>query len=758
MILNYDGKTWGKPIIMKDIIKQVFYTFLFTTCLSAQWSTEFSSPQFLGSGIQPQIASTSDGGVYIAWITDGNYHVYVQRMDELGMQQFGDAGLLVSDNDNASWIAVFHLNIVVDGDDNAIISTVDQRTGSWEVYAWKVSPDGSMLWGEDGLTVTNSSTGNMSPRLTILEDNSLIITSSHNDGEILFQLISSDGDLLWGEGIIKQDDTRNLVSPQSIVDENGEIVFQWLRQSSGWPIYSEIFVQKYALSGEPLWAEPMLIVGPTSFPMGNWSQQLLSAPNGGSFTAWTEMSGNVQTAIVESITDEGSTLWNGGMELSENSNNFRMSPKLVISDVSCEMMAVWREANGSQSQRGIFAQRVDSIGNRLWGDNGVPVVDMNSSYDYLDVSVSEFDDEIIITYLEQSSNMNGDVFSKRLDSLGNETWEDGLVVITGSNDPKSDLKAEKGSNCLFISWSENGSIYAHCLRDDGSLGPPDIIPSVDCDSGYVEIDGLCFYEDDLAVLQNMIDNSYESGIDLGCEEEDAYCGSPNPYMDDPESWFLNNVDGEEYNFADGDSIVEPLELGIQEWVDGRLTSIMCGAYIYCQLSGPIPSNINDLTEIDQFRFEGNYFSEYIPETICELNIDHEDGLLFDLSWNLLCPPYPSCIEENVGEQDIADCEQVSTIDGTIPNSFELKNAYPNPFNPVTTIGYIMPEDGLVNITIFDMMGREINTILNSPQLAGYRSIQWDATNDQGAPVSAGIYLYRIRVGDFIQTKKMILLK
>jgi len=435
-----------------------------------------------------------------------------------------------------------------------------------------------------------------------------------------------------------------------------------------------------------------------------------------------------------------------------------MSPKLVISNISREMMAVWREANGSQSQRGIFAQRVDSIGNRLWGDNGVPVVDMNSSYDYLDVSVSEFDDEIIITYLEQSSNMNGDVFSKRLDSLGNETWEDGLVVITGSNDPKSDLKAEKGSNCLFISWSENGSIYAHCLRDDGSLGPPDIIPSVDCDSGYVEIDGLCFYEDDLAVLQNMIDNSYESGIDLGCEEEDAYCGSPNPYMDDPESWFLNNVDGEEYNFADGDSIVEPLELGIQEWVDGRLTSIMCGAYIYCQLSGPIPSNINDLTEIDQFRFEGNYFSEYIPETICELNIDHEDGLLFDLSWNLLCPPYPSCIEENVGEQDIADCEQVSTIDGTIPNSFELKNAYPNPFNPVTTIGYIMPEDGLVNITIFDMMGREINTILNSPQLAGYRSIQWDATNDQGAPVSAGIYLYRIRVGDFIQTKKMILLK
>ena len=79
-----------------------------------------------------------------------------------------------------------------------------------------------------------------------------------------------------------------------------------------------------------------------------------------------------------------------------------------------------------------------------------------------------------------------------------------------------------GSNCVFISWSENGSIYAHCLRDDGTLGAPDIIPNVECDSGYVEIEGLCFSENDLGVLQNMIDNSYQSDIDLGCEHNEIY--------------------------------------------------------------------------------------------------------------------------------------------------------------------------------------------------------------------------------------------
>ena len=98
------------------------------------------------------------------------------------------------------------------------------------------------------------------------------------------------------------------------------------------------------------------------------------------------------------------------------------------------------------------------------------------------------------------------------------------------------------------------------------------------------------------------------------------------------------------------------------------------------------------------------------------------------------------------------------IVNNVPVKYSLNQNYPNPFNPVTTIDYILPENGLVNITIFDMMGREVNTLLNSLQTAGYKSFQWNATNNQGDAVSAGIYLYRIKVEDFIQTKKMILLK
>ena len=100
---------------------------------------------------------------------------------------------------------------------------------------------------------------------------------------------------------------------------------------------------------------------------------------------------------------------------------------------------------------------------------------------------------------------------------------------------------------------------------------------------------------------------------------------------------------------------------------------------------------------------------------------------------------------------------IAESDG-LPTTYAVHQNHPNPFNPVTSLRYDLPEDGIVNITVFDMMGRRVSTLMNSHQNAGYKSIQWNATNTAGQPVSAGIYLYTIRAGEFMQTKKMILLK
>ena len=100
-----------------------------------------------------------------------------------------------------------------------------------------------------------------------------------------------------------------------------------------------------------------------------------------------------------------------------------------------------------------------------------------------------------------------------------------------------------------------------------------------------------------------------------------------------------------------------------------------------------------------------------------------------------------------------------TIDGgLIPEDFALHQNYPNPFNPVTTLRYDLSDNSLVDITIFDMLGRRVKTLVNQTQDAGFKSVVWNATNDYGRPVSAGIYLYKIQAGEYISIKKMILLK
>ena len=94
----------------------------------------------------------------------------------------------------------------------------------------------------------------------------------------------------------------------------------------------------------------------------------------------------------------------------------------------------------------------------------------------------------------------------------------------------------------------------------------------------------------------------------------------------------------------------------------------------------------------------------------------------------------------------------------IPDVFALHQNYPNPFNPTTQIRYDLPDNKFVSINIYDVMGRKIKSLININQETGYRSITWNATDDLGQPVSAGMYIYTIQAGEFRQTRKMVLLK
>ncbi len=88
-----------------------------------------------------------------------------------------------------------------------------------------------------------------------------------------------------------------------------------------------------------------------------------------------------------------------------------------------------------------------------------------------------------------------------------------------------------------------------------------------------------------------------------------------------------------------------------------------------------------------------------------------------------------------------------------PFSYSLEQNYPNPFNPSTTIEYSIPQNGFVTIKVFNVLGKEVATLVNEQVMAGKHKIDFDATG-----LNSGVYFYKIESGNFVETKKMILLK
>ena len=304
--------------------------------------------------------------------------------------------------------------------------------------------------------------------------------------------------------------------------------------------------------------------------------------------------------------------------------------------------------------------------------------------------------------------------------------------------------------------------------------------SEDCESNYL-FNGICTEQSDLDVLQQFIDNSSET---------------INMEMDD------NN-----------NGLIEPIELGTQYWQDGRITELNCNydlanefslsdlglsgqiptgignleslEFLWLednQLTGPIPSEIGNLEQLEYLilhhnqisgsippeignlanleilKLDNNELSGYIPESICDLNLQfHGSNNLFGEDFavynNQLCPPYPVCVDAYVGVQDTTGCGQASVVSDPIPLDYTLHDPYPNPFNAVTTIQFSLPQKEIISIKVYDISGRELETIVHDVAMTGKHTFKWDAGD-----LSSGIYFIRMESRHFVDIKKVSLIK
>ena len=181
---------------------------------------------------------------------------------------------------------------------------------------------------------------------------------------------------------------------------------------------------------------------------------------------------------------------------------------------------------------------------------------------------------------------------------------------------------------------------------------------------------------------------------------------------------------------------------------------------YCLPPNP-PAGAFDVRFKNGWRLVKDYGEVEVMPTTETLTIAYDIKLNAGehMNWVLTSDNGKDYILEGSGEITIPSAERFTLeLEVVIPATFTLHQNFPNPFNPITILRYDLPEDKSVMLTVYDMLGRVIVRLVNTVQEAGFKSVQWDATDSMGRLVSAGVYLYQIQAGEFVQTRKMVLLK
>ncbi len=196
----------------------------------------------------------------------------------------------------------------------------------------------------------------------------------------------------------------------------------------------------------------------------------------------------------------------------------------------------------------------------------------------------------------------------------------------------------------------------------------------------------------------------------------------------------------------------------QQWLNGQWVNVQ-------QESRTFDANGNMLTDLFQQWSNGQWKNIFLNTYTYDENgnnLSQYNSIWSDSSWI----PSDNQLQINYGIKDftffgysmkisysLLNTTNISTKVVSIPNKYSLSQNYPNPFNPSTTISFSLPSKSFVTLKVYDILGREIVTIVSEEMPAGRYSKQWNAAN-----LSSGIYFYRLQAGSYTETKKMILLK
>ncbi len=444
------------------------------------WSTDCAENLLVADRaseqVIPKVAGTPDGGCYIAWfdLAFGGYQVYLQRLDARGNELWPHNGILVSDNPQDSWLTDW--DMLCDSAGNAVLTFVDIRAAEFDVYAYRIDPDGVFLWGADGIALSENEIMDYTPRLAETSDDAFVFAWTSDEG-IRIQKVTAAGEKLFaGDGLLITGTGGDLPGfPRVVAAEDGGFILSWVR-TIAWSGSKHVRGQKFDALGQPQWgANPLSIFDAGSVPMA-YQPLLVSDGAGGAIYAWHF--GGYPTPFdsrVQHIDAEGNELFaHNGLSLSQQSSHNRADPTIVYAADTGDLYGFWVEyAPEPDSWRGLYGQRVSAAGSRMWGSSGVQIAPIDPDVDDMPHAVLSPDGATVFYLVYLDGTMITPIVAARLDAAGGFVW--GPKDISSCESSKSRIPVTAGpTGMAVVAWEDDRGaspdVYAQNVNLNGTLG------------------------------------------------------------------------------------------------------------------------------------------------------------------------------------------------------------------------------------------------------------------------------------------------
>ena len=625
--------------------------------------------------------------------------------------------------------------IAMTSDGGCYISWFDTRSGAYNVYLQRLDPLGYKMWAPDGLLISNN------PQDTWLTDYDLICDQNDNAVLVFSDIrvagflkpfaykINPNGDFLWGaNGVDISSGDSFQPSPTLTETSDGNFVFAWISSDGS----QKIALQKLSPAGQKLWGTNPIII---QIATENFSYPaVVKSDNGQTILVHTVQTGGFPPQVrirAHKLDVNGQLLWgtNGVMIQDNGQMAFYQVPE-AEPDGNDGALIAWYDGRAMNNLSSSFVQRISSTGTLYFptnGSEGSLAASRNKFYPQVAFNLVTQETYMFWMETEPNQTQNG-IYGQKFSSAGNRLWGNTGMVFVPLSAPNtksfSDLSSHMGNNLIYVFY----------LDSQGSgLNTKTLGFACDTTGGFI-------WPGNIVTLSNPTQEKLqmETAMDV--------------YKNCKLAWGDKRLDASGIYAQD----INPSgQLG-QPVIPVELTSfnaVVQGSNVLI--------NWETSTETNNKGFEIERLIDYKIEKLKDWElIGFVEG-----NGSTTEPESYSIVDGNVqpGVHQYRlkqiDFDGTSTHSNSIeveimsPAEFSLYQNYPNPFNPSTKITWQSPISSHQTLKIYDVLGNEITTLADEYKEAGRYEVDWNAGN-----IPSGIYFYQLKVGDFIQTRKMILIK